>query len=397
VIPLTNHVQLQIALNSTAYTVSPTWTDFTDLVRSCSWSYSWDAPDGQVRPSTLRVVASNRDGRWDAATGLGGATWAGNVRPFLGVRVLASNSAGFSPSTIMWRGFLTDVSLSSGAQDAEVALVCTDLADILGQIPLEDLVRPEELTGDRVDAILSAAGIPAGFIGTTDAGTVVMEAATLGGQALGLLQECARAEGGLLWCARNGQVQFRDRFYLGELTRTDFTLAADDIKNVALPQTLSRFTVIERAAVQYATGEVVADGTPTSGWPSVARREMSLPIVWRADASAMARWMRRSNATSGDVISGVTCDVLRPADTTILDGLVANDLKFLDSVDVTAEPVHGHELNGEFWVARESHTVTRDGVWRLDLALFPVANAWQTDTVDYLQFGQTIGTKVFAR
>lgn len=396
-IPLDDHVQLQIALSDTAFTVSPTWTDFTSLVRSASWSYTWDAPDGQVRPASLRVVASNRDGRWDAATGLGGATWAGNVRPFLGVRVLASNSPAFGSPVVLWRGFLTDVALSSGAQDAVVQLTCADLADVLSQIPLEDLVRPEELTGDRVDAILSAAGIPAGFIGTTDTGTVVMEATTVSGQALGLLQECARAEGGLLWCSRAGTIQFRDRFYLGELSRNDFDLAATTIKNVALPQTLSRFTEIERAAVQYVGGEVVSDGTPTSGWPSVARREMGLPIVWRADAAAMARWLRRVNATSGDVISGVVCDVLRPADTTVLDGLLAGTLQFLDSVDVTAEPVHGHELTGEFWVTGETHTIDRNGQWLLSLALYPVANAWQSDTADYLQFGQTIGTKVFAR
>lgn len=393
---LDTHIRLEIALNDTAYTFSPTWTDFTDVVRGCSWGYRWDAPDGQTSPSELRVTASNRDGRWDAATGLGGATWAGKVRPFLNVRVLASNN-GFSTSAQLWRGFLTDIELVTGAQDAEVQLTCTDLLGVLSAIPIEDLERPEELAGDRAEAILTEAGIDAAFINTLDSGTVVMTAATLNGQALGLLQECTRAEGGLFWAGRAGRLNWRDRFYFAELSRSGFTLAGSDIKNVSVPQRLARFSAVERAAVQWAGGEVVADGAATTGWPQVARREMGLPLSYRADAAAMARWLRRVNALSGDQISRVSCDVLRVGDTTVLDGLIGiNQLLWLNSANVSLTPVHGHALSGEFWITGETHTVNRNGEWRLDLDLFPVANAWQTDSDAYYEFGQTVTSSLVA-
>lgn len=382
-------IRLEIALADTAYTTSPTWTDFTNIVRSCSWSYSWSAPDGQVSPSELRVTAANRDGRWDAATGLGGSPWAGNVRPWRQVRVLISTN-NFSTSAVLWRGFLADIDMSTGKFDATVELRCTDLAGVLSKITVEDTDRPEELTGDRVDAILTAAGIPAGFLGTIDTGTVAVTAATVSGQALGLIQECARAEGGLFFCGRTGTASFRDRFYLAERVRTGLELVQADIKQVDLPQRLAAWTRIDRAAVQWSSGEVVRAGAAVSGWPETARREMGTSAAWRADAHALAQWLYRVNALSGDQISAVTCDVLKP-DTWVLDTIRDGQLQFLDSVEIVGvTPVHGHALSGEFWVAGETHRVDRSGEWLLDLELFPVANAWQTDSEDYYTFGASI-------
>jgi hypothetical protein len=384
---LDDRLRLQIALDDTPFTFTPTWTNFTDITRGVAWEYRRDEYTGLCQPSTMQFVASNRDGRWDAATGLGGATWAGKVAPWLGVRVLCSTSDTFSPSTSLWRGFLSDIRLLSGPFDGHINAQCVDLLGVLASCTVEDLVRPEELPGPRVQAILTHLGIPSTFVDVIENGTVVMGAATIAGQGLALIQECARAEGGWAFCARDGRFEFRDRFHWIRTAQTGFEVDGSIIKHAELPQTLNRWNATQFAAVQGLNG-TRRSGTLTTGFPAVARREMSVPAVWNIDADRLAERLRRASLYSGDRIESVDFDVM--AHDVILEALEGDELIWQDTIDVTATPVHGHELNGEFWVESERHTVTRDGVWNLELALSPLNTNYWGQTANFYTFGATV-------
>lgn len=387
---LDEFVRVEIAIGDEPYILIPTWVDITADVRDLSWGYSRQGPTGQASPATMSVTVENA-GKYDPSSGLGGATWATKMKRWLQIRVTISSNDFFT-STPKFRGHIYDVTLSDDPVDNTARIEAVGVLGILAEVNLEDEVRSEELSGVRVSAILDAAGIPGGFSSREDTGTVVLAAETLSGQCLQAAQECARSEGGLLWETQNGLIMSTDRHYFYDtFSRSSFALAASDIKYGSIPKTLRAFENVNVGAVSNSTGAVRKFGTTPANNPTTERRELNTKAIWNADSSSLARWLvRQSNFFGGSRVGAVRLDVLRESDTTVLDGLVANTLKWLDTVVVTYTAAHGFETVQECWIESERHTVNRNGVWVLELGLSPYGTGYQVDSGDFYVYGTTV-------
>lgn len=385
-----DYVRFQIALDDTPFTASPTWTDFTTVVRAASWELGRTSATESHRPGTATITVDNQDGRWDPSFSGAPSPYTGKLKRWLGVRVLASNDA-FSTSTVLWRGFLWDAQNGSTDHDADTVLTCTDQLGILANHNLEDLERVSELSGVRAQAIFADADLIAGMTNIAHDGTVPMGEATLTGTAFAAVLECARTEGGAVYCGRDGRINYTDRHYFTEKAVSNFALDDADIKYMRIPQGLGRFENVQQASSSGISGRVYKFGTTEAGFPRAVRREMNTIAYWDADARVLARWLRRNSAGAGPRVEAVTCDVLRVGSTTVLDGLVDETLAFLDTVTITYEPFYRDaDVTFNGWVDVERHSTSRDGRWELELEFSPRDTLWYQDSPDFLQFGETI-------
>ena len=392
------HVRVEVAPSDTPFAFLPTWVPIPNAEwRTIEWVYDRDSPTGQCSPAQLRVVVDNISGRWDPSTGLGGSPWAGSIERWKQIRVQVSTDNFAFTSTRRFRGYITDVVVSSDPHDATATITATCQLGVAAEYNLEDLVRPAELAGVRASAILDAVGLPALASSLEQPGTVALEAATLSGQALSAAQECARAEGGHLWVTPStaGLLMFTDRHYFYDtFSKSDFPLGPAELKAVRIPQSLQAFDNVSVGAASGASGVVKKFGSAASGYPSSTKRELSTSAVWDADSESLAEWLQRHGNFSGSRVLSVVCDVLG-TNTNVLTGLVDGTLKWLDKVEVEFTPPHGATVSQRCWVESESHQVSAvDGTWRLTLGLSPFDTDYANVTGTALRFGETIGSKV---
>lgn len=389
--PVADIVSFQVSPTTAPY-ATPSWV--TDLEwRTIEITHARQGgPTGQCVPSRCTVTVDNADGRWDPSTGLGGATWAGNVHRWMRARILVLPS--FFP-TERFHGFVEDVQCFSDEHDAYAVVTMVDQLGLLGEHNLESLERPAEMTGTRAQAIFAAAGLPS-LVLLQQTGTVVVEAATLSGNALAAAQECARAEGGHLWCPGAGTRVFTDRHYFYDTaTLSNFLLSADLIKAVKVAQGLGSFMNVAEGASSGASGLVQKFGSAATNHPPSTARVINTAAVWDADAKASAEWLQRHGNFSGSRVMEVTCDVLRATSTAVRDALWFGTLKWLDTVQVQFTPVHGAAIDQICWVESESHRISaRTDTWTVTLGLSPYQTDYANRSAEFVSFGETFGSLV---
>jgi hypothetical protein len=225
---------------------------------------------------------------------------------------------------------------------------------MLGQITLADQVRPAELAGVRASALLDAAGLPSTLSTLEQTGTVVLAAATISGNALQAVQECARAEGGHLWClpaSGGGGLMFTDRHYFYDtFVKNDFPLGDDVIEAVHVQQSLDEAYAVDVGSSSGVTGATFSFGAPASGFPAVTLRSLDTSAVWDADAEALAEWLQRTGNFADTRVLEVTLSVSHGDEDSVMDGLTDGTLKWLDTVEVEFTPPHGATVTQRCWV-----------------------------------------------
>lgn len=218
-------VRVDIALTTEPWATTPTWTNVSTLsdaerpkrgVLGVDVSLGRDGgPTGRFRPRTARIVFNNNDADFDPENP--GSVFGSNLKRNRLVRVRTSDND-FGSFQNLFVGYLDDVVPAGDSLTGEATLIASDLFRVLEEYDIEDMVRPAERSGARVAAILDEVGVPAGWRETVAAGAVMMPAATLASDALSLLHECARAEHALMYCSRNGQFVYRERWDIVNVT-----------------------------------------------------------------------------------------------------------------------------------------------------------------------------------
>jgi hypothetical protein len=396
---VTEQVRVEIALSHAPFVLSPTWTRFDTVTRRAAWSYSRGGVTEQASPSQFQALVYN-DGRWDKTTGLGGSPWAGNVDRWKGIRVVGSDD-GFATSEVLWRGFVDDVRFLDDKWVGWARVDGIDMCGVLSEIELEDLERPAELAGVRVAAILTAAGIPAGWQESVASGTVALAAATISGSAWSLIQECARSEGGLAYVSRAGLFRFIDRYWFFDTASTSAVTIDDDvIKAVVVPGSLGAQEAVHVGSSAGSTGRMFTYGTPPTDTPAASSRSRSTSAVWDADAKAMAEYLQRNGNYSPTRVDEVTLDVWPYGDTAgtaVRDGVVSGDISWLRRADVSFTPAHGEARSQLSWIEEESHGVEfAAGTWSLVLGLSPLESDYANRAAEFYYFGLAFNAQVGA-
>lgn len=165
----------------------------------------------------------------DANDHVAGASWSGPLQTWtdtgLGSNIsfwqpsrqrrlrIAASEDGFSTSTFLFDGYVQTVTAARTSRRNLVTITATDLVGWLASFRLTASEAPRERTGERINRILGAVGIPASFIGFIDSGQVEMPPATIEGNALQLCQEAVRAEDGHLFVKpTDGKLYYRQRW-----------------------------------------------------------------------------------------------------------------------------------------------------------------------------------------
>lgn len=203
---------LEWAPTSQPTDATQTWVDITDRLRGWDWGYGRNDELARFDAGSGSVILDNRDRAFDPSYTAG--AWFGNVKPRRKFRLRAKWSGVTYPVfEAHARGF--PQSYPAAGFDA---LVKVDLFGTEAILQGVDLVvgfsRPAELSGDRIDAVLDAVGIPAANR-AVDAGTTTVSAIDVTSEGVSGLDHAravaADSEFGQFFAAKDGKLTFHDR------------------------------------------------------------------------------------------------------------------------------------------------------------------------------------------
>lgn len=211
---------VEVAFGSDPF-ATPTWTDISRYVKSFSFDRGVQFELDQTQTGKVSLTLDNRNRRFDP-------TYTGSphypyVRPMTRIRIRATwNAATYG----LFSGFVQSWPQSYPDGGAS-AIVDVDGSDSFLMLSLARVsaTYSQELSGTRVNNILTAVGWPSADK-SVDAGQSTVAAVTLADEsALSHLQDVATAELGLLFVDKAGILQFVDRhqFILNTLDPTLYT------------------------------------------------------------------------------------------------------------------------------------------------------------------------------
>jgi hypothetical protein len=402
-VPMSTYWRIEVALTTAPYAVSQTYTDITTQVRSLSLTQQRGGPNDPVVPQTADIEVDNRDGRWNASSTYASAPYANNVVPDRRVRlsVRESDAASF---VVLATLHLESVETADGPFDAIAVLRCSDLFRILAQSQPVAISRPVELPGQRVTALLNAAGVPAGLRSTIDNGTVTLGAADLSGQVLGLLHEINRCEQGMFRVDTLGRVEFRDRYHWLDTTALNSSQATIDEAEFLYGDVTGvsgSFVTPRSVAASGDTGNVksyTSINLPTN-FPATFGQELGVPLLYDADVEVLAELVQKQSETVQADESrpdGVRMWVATPSAVNapiLADVVDAGTLpvEHLFYVSLTYRPIGwSSDRDAQCRVESVRHDVTAES-WELTYGFSAVDSRWRSEAPNHFyQFGTAI-------
>lgn len=192
---------------------SQTYVDITSRLKGWTWKYGRNDELGVFEAGSGSVLLDNSDRAFDPS--YTASPYYGNVKPRKMFELVARWNAVEYPVFVAYaQGFPQE--WPSATQTGGQVLVSLVGGEAL--LNTYDLVvgftRSAELSGARIDAVLTEVGIPAG-LQDTDTGTVMIDAITVdqpGTSALSYARSVAAdSEFGQLFAAKDGKLTFHDR------------------------------------------------------------------------------------------------------------------------------------------------------------------------------------------
>lgn len=330
---------------------------------------------------TLKYGRTDTDSQPDAASCTLDITFDSGSTPMPGVLDVGgqvdvhTTLAGVS----YWRfsGTVTDISQGweAAGEDTPEAVVAQVIAmgplAHLGHRTVGDVPWPQQLDGERVAAILAAAGVVLDPL-YSDVGTVQVLASDIDAQtALDLAQGVASDAGGVLWSTVNGEMRYADAEHRRGITPS---LSIDACQVLVTP-TWRRTTEGMVNAVSIGYG-VAPEGGEAPRY--VAQRDDSIAqwgefglssttqLAAQADAEALGNLLLTQNHAPVWVLGSLPVDVkgLSPEETATLLGMQMHDL-----LEVTGMPGVGTvPTSTSLWLEGWSETLAW-GVHDLELVV----------------------------
>jgi hypothetical protein len=208
-------------LNNTEYTLAgPIWIDVSDRVSSVSISRGKNRELDRYSSGRATVVLDNEDRTFDPLNM--DSPYVGNIIPRRSIRVSTSGYTQFT-------GLIEDWNLEYQVSGESNAIIqSADAFSLLAQQTLTPGTATQQLTGERVNAVLSQPTVAWPLTQRTiDDGTNQVGADVFDGNVLEYLQKVEASEQGQFFMAKDGNV----RFINGAVTLTSETSAlifADD-------------------------------------------------------------------------------------------------------------------------------------------------------------------------
>lgn len=202
-------------LNNTSYRLAgPIWIDISDRVANISVKRGKNRELDRYSAATAAITLHNEDRRFDPLNTA--SPYVGNIIPRRSVRIITDGYVQFTGVIEDWN-FDYDVSGKSNA-----SIQAADAFTLLAQQSLTPGTATTQLTGERVEAILSQPSVGWPLVqreidaGSAEVGSDVWES---GDNVLNYLQQVEASEQAQLFMSRDGNV----RFIAGSITPTSGT------------------------------------------------------------------------------------------------------------------------------------------------------------------------------
>lgn len=294
-------IEVLLGLNAGPFTspASVTWTDISTFVRGYKSKRGRQNQLGRFEAGTCNLLLDNRTRRFDPTFATG--PYFGNLKLARWVQV---NYKWGGVTFPRYTGFIERLTPRWGldGKDSTVELVAGDYLKHLALYELDAaFARVNELTGARIDAILTALAVPA-TSKSIDAGNTALTAVTAGTHtnenALSYLQEVADAEGGGgLYARGDGVIKFENRQYRTvseHNTRTTFGDGAGEVGYTQLePDYDDEFLSNDvRVTPSSSTMQTATDATSKTDYgPRVLSKDLKL-MASDAEALSLAQYLR---------------------------------------------------------------------------------------------------------
>jgi hypothetical protein len=199
---------LEAAFGDNPYAASPTWTDISAYARSLTLSRGRSHERDQVKASTLSVVLSNDDGRFDPSYTTGA------YYPDVVLNVPIRLRATYNLTTYdLFYGFADAWPQTwPSMKDATVRLSATDGFKFLANA-VTSTVEAAEKSGTRIGNLLDDASWPAGWRSLSTGEVTCPSYGRDNGNVLDLIRQVEKSEAGLFFISGDGTATFWERYH----------------------------------------------------------------------------------------------------------------------------------------------------------------------------------------
>jgi hypothetical protein len=364
-----NSLKVEVAFGSDPLgTLS--WTDISTDVRSITTQRGRASDLEQFSAGTAEIVLNNQDDKYDPDNAAG--PHFGQLLPMVPVRISATDAETIPGTWRIFTGFVQprggwQFSYGGGANKiATVAMTCVDMFAILATIDMPAIVAdpatgiltplfPSEHTSHYLLNVLDLFGL-GGNLGVSDTSLSIMSGYLGGMKVLDWIQKVALSEGGAVYVAADGTLQFANRLDLvGTSVKVTF---ADNGTGVAYSDFQKEFATViyNKVTVTTANGisSSASDATSITAYTESDYTLDGLFVETAADAAARAEWYLLAYK---DPVTSPSQIILSPRRSEAVL-LAALELDLRDRVQVKFKPpAAAGEVTAELFVRSIGHQI----------------------------------------
>lgn len=398
---ITDVLRMDISFTTDAF-ATPSWVQVSNIgtdaarrdrgLRQVQWSHGRGGPLRMWASSSLSATFNNLDGDWDSENDYVGHPFgADNLLRNRRVRLRVSDDD-FVTDRDVFHGFIDDIAPEGTGYFSTATVTASDMLRVLGEFDLDDVERSEEWAGDRIAALITAAGIPAGFVGTIQNGTVKMPAATYGESALAAIAQCAKADGGFFWWDHStAQLEYRERWATGSKTEWSVqqhafteTATTNVTRFLGAPslRTLGSFEKVSRVTASSASGTGLSYVYDTTGANEIkstsTTNSHNLDISYDAMVEYVPEHVHDALAFDGERVRSITVRTY-PGNDEAITAMSEGRWDPINRVEVQHRPVgFASDFNYQAHIETVNHAATADQ-WTSVLEFSPFSTQLQTE------------------
>ncbi|MFW5899056.1 MAG: hypothetical protein ACOCUN_01160 [Jiangellaceae bacterium] len=188
--------------------------------------------DDAADAGTCQVWLDNADRELDPSNE--NSSWWPDVLPLRPCRLTATHDGTSWP---LFRGFVERwPTVTTSHHDSHVAVAAIDGRKLLGRIDLETVDLDRQLSGERINAVLDAAGWPADLRAIDDGVVILLPLQGDEINAAAAIEDAAAAEDGLFYFDADGVATFHDRHHRLDAPSPDLVFGPDGGGQIDLPE-----------------------------------------------------------------------------------------------------------------------------------------------------------------
>lgn len=392
---------------SAPWATSLTWTTMSEftgtdaqdkgiVAATCVWQRT-EGAGGNLLGRRFTARFNNNASDWDPDN-TNSTIAPGILRRNAPIRLLVSDDS-FTSERVLFTGFIDQITPAGTSLIGTADIRARDLLEMLSEYKVEDLVRPQELAGARIQAILDAIALPAHLTGTIDAGHVILPPATLAADALSLLQETRRSENGYLYVdPTTGALNFRDRY--ATLTVTAWSTSqhtVDDtgattetpIAHSFVARNLGLRDITRVTTAGYTSRTFEYDTTATDFPPVTNRTGGSLLTQYDAQVDCEAEALHKGWDDGDTERFDVFPILVTPGNANALTALASGYFEHLTRILVEATPPgFPAAMSVDSRIEGVQLSVINDGA-TMRVTTSPAATVWDTESANFYEIGTT--------